>query len=535
MLESPSLRSAVRLALLFALAKFAFHLVTNLWQPHIGWGYFRDELYYMACGQHLAFGYVDHAPMVALQARLAMALFGKSLAGIRMFSGLAGAVRVFLTGILCWRLGGRGSAQALAMLAVLMTPQYLGSDGYLSMNSFESMFWMVCLLAMLQLVRTPAADHTMARLAWICFGVSAGLGLENKHTMTVFLVALLLALLLTPQRRVLFTREAALGVAILLALAAPNLIWQQHNHWPMLEFIHNGIVQHKNIALPPLAFLAAQMMQLNPVELPLWLAGLAWLLFAPRARGLRWLGLTYVLFLLQMMALHGKDYYMAPIYPLLFAAGGVALLGVASTRSNSLERRRSVWSPLVAVYAGLIVVTGIIVLPAAVPLFPVEKQYAYLEKMHLIGKPDEKWAQGPLPQFFSDRFGWQEIANGVTQAYNQLSPQDQRRVGIFGQNYGDASAINFLAPAPADGSRLPVAVSGQNTYWLWGSHGYTGDVMILASSATPEQVREIYGEVTVVTRASSQWSMPMERINIYIARHRKMNFSADWADMKDYI
>jgi hypothetical protein len=522
---------AVQLALFFALVKFVIHLVTNLWQAHIGWGYFRDELYYIACGHHLAFGYVDHAPMVALQARLAMLLFGKSLAGIRMLSALAGAARVFLTGILCYRLGGRISAQALAMLAVLMAPQYLGADGYLSMNSFESIFWMGCLLALLRIVRAGPNEPSELRAAWLGFGVCAGLGLENKPTMAFFLIALCVALLLNPSRRMLGTRYAALGVAVMLALAAPYLLWNGLHHWPMLEFLREGIKQHKNIPLPPGQFLLAQLKMLNPIAVVLWISGLIWLLCAAAARHVRWLGQTYLLFLALMMTLHGKDYYLSPIYPLLFAAGGIALTGgVKQIRGMSTLR-----GSLVGVYAAVLLLTGIFILPAAIPVFRVQHQLAYLQRHHLVGKPDEKWAQGPLPQFFSDRFGWQEIANGVTAAYNQLPREDQARCGIFGANYGDASAINFLAPAPDSGRRLPTAVSGQNSYFLWGPHGYSGQVMIVATSATIEEMRQYYGDVTIAARADNPWAMPYERINIYIARHRKTNFMKAWPEMKDYI
>src|ERR1700761_8387271 len=133
-----TLRQALLLALLFALFKFALHFGANLWEAHIGWGYFRDEMYYILCGQHLDWGYVDHGPIVALQARAAIALFGKSLAGIRMLSGLAGAAVVFLTGIIAWALGGRRVAQALAMVGILLAPEFLGLGSFLSMNSFEA-------------------------------------------------------------------------------------------------------------------------------------------------------------------------------------------------------------------------------------------------------------------------------------------------------------------------------------------------------------------------------------------------------------
>ncbi|HEY2038816.1 MAG TPA: glycosyltransferase family 39 protein, partial [Edaphobacter sp.] len=193
----PSFRDALRLALLFAAIKLLFHIATNLWQAHLGWGYFRDELYYIICGRHLAWGYVDHGPIVAVQARLSETIFGKSLAGIRMLSAFAGATRVFLTGLLAWSLGGRRPAQALAMICILVAPQYLGIDSFLSMNSFESMFWMPCLLALILILRGGTERW------WLLFGVSAGIGLLNKPSMAFFLVALLIALLLTPQRRLL--------------------------------------------------------------------------------------------------------------------------------------------------------------------------------------------------------------------------------------------------------------------------------------------------------------------------------------------
>src|SRR5258708_7750213 len=169
-----SLRAALQLALLFAAIKLVLHIAANLWQAHIGYGYFRDELYYIICGRNLAWGYVDHGPGVALQAKLAVAIFGKSLAGIRMLSALAGAGRVFLTGVLAWSLGGRRPAQALAMIGVLVAPQYLALDSFLSMNSVESVFWMGCLLALILIVRS-GSDRL-----WLLLCVSAGLGLLNK-------------------------------------------------------------------------------------------------------------------------------------------------------------------------------------------------------------------------------------------------------------------------------------------------------------------------------------------------------------------
>jgi len=515
-------RAALQLALTFAFIKFAIHLVTNLLQPHLGWGYFRDELYYIACGHHLGFGYVDHGPIIALQARLAQILFGNSLAGIRMLSAVAGAGKVFLTGLLCWRLGGNRWAQSLAMLAVLLAPQYLGTDGYLSMNSFEGVFWMTCVYALIALVQGGNPRW------WLIFGLSAGIGLENKPSMTFFLLTLLLALIVTRQRRLLFAREyvgsAALGVTLLIALAAPNIIWQIHNHWPTLEFLHNGVVQHKNIALPLPQFISQQILQFNPIGSILWITGVLWLLIARAAKPWRWIGLTYLFFFVLMFILHAKDYYLAPIYPVLCAAGAVAFFAPRLARPW--------WQ---SAYALVLVITGLLLLPAAIPVMRPEIQLAYLLRMHLQGRPLEKWKQGPFPQFFTDRFGWQEMADQTTAAYNSLSPADRARAGIFAGNYGEAGAISLLAPRPADGSKLPTVVSGQNSYFLWGPNNYSGDVMIVVVSAPIDDIQQYYGDVKLFAHVGNPWSMPFEHVNVYIVRHRKFNFAQAWPEMKDYI
>ncbi|GGA61210.1 hypothetical protein GCM10011507_10880 [Edaphobacter acidisoli] len=514
-----SLSSAVRLALLFTLIKFALHVATNLWQAHIGWGYFRDEFYYLICGQHLAWGYVDQGPIVAIQAKLATLLFGQSLAGIRMFSAVGGAARIFLTGLLAWSLGGRRPAQALAMIGVFIAPQYLALDSFLSMNSMESMFWMTCLLALILIVR-GGSDKL-----WLLFGLSAGIGLLNKPSMTFFLVALLVALLVTKQRSLLLNRWAAAGIALLILIALPNLLWQMHNHWPTLEFLHNGRVENKNIMLSPLAFIGAQITNLHPLTVLIWIPGLFWLLHNPSAKSWRWLGWTYLFFLAIMMALHAKDYYVIPIYPILFAAGGVAWERRFANRT-SVKHGRAYAFPILET---ILLVTGALVLPMAIPVMTPQAWMKYASALHLKSTNTENTSSGLLPQFYADRFGWQEEVDEVTRIYNSLSPEDQKKVAIICSNYGEASAINFL------GHGLPVAISGHNNYWLWGPHGATGEIVIDVTGASPEEMRENYNSVQIAGRMDNPYSMPYERRNIYLARGRRKNILDDWPDFKNYI
>jgi len=522
----PTLRAALRLALIFAAVKLLLHITTNLWEAHIGYGYFRDEMYYLMCGRHLAWGYVDHGPIVAVQARLAETLFGHSLTGIRMLSAVAGAARVFLTGLLAWSLGGRRPAQGLAMLGILLAPQYLALDSFLSMNSCESIFWMSCVLALILLLRSPL-NGIAPRWPWIFFGIAGGIGLLNKPSMTFFLIALLFGLLLTPQRRILFSRWAAVGIALLILIALPNLLWQIANHWPTLEFLHNGRVENKNISLGPVPFLLTQILNLGPLTVFLWVPGLVWLLRNPGAKTFRWLAYTYFLFLAAMMALHAKDYYVVPIYPVLFAAGAIAWEQRFANR-RTVKAGRALAFP---VYEATLTLAGLFVLPLAIPVMTPSTWLAYTKATHLykLSGNTENASSGPLPQFYADRFGWQEEVDQVTRAFHSLSPEDQRKVSIFASNYGEASAINLL------GHGLPTAISGHNSYWLWGPGGATGEVMIVINGATPEEMRKYYGSVEIVGRMDHPLSMPFEHRNIYLCRNRVKNTAADWKDFKHYI
>jgi 4-amino-4-deoxy-L-arabinose transferase-like glycosyltransferase len=516
-----SLRSAIQLALFFAAIKLLIHISSTLWQRHIGVGYFRDEFYYLMCGRHLAWGYVDHGPIVALQARIAETVFGHSLLGIRILSAAAGSMRVFLTGILCWSLGGKRSAQALAMTAVLSVPIFLGIDGFLSMNSFESMFWMPCLLALIMILRDETEGIDRRGMWWSLLGISAGIGMLNKPSMLFFLLSLGAALLMTPQRRVLFTRQAAYGIALLIVIALPNAFWQIHNHWPTLEFLHNGRVGGKNIRLSPPAFLLNQLVVIGPWTAFVWLPGLVHLLRKPDRR---WLGVAYLVLLVVMIALGAKDYYFAPVYPILFAAGGVAW-------QARFAQRKSVQRDNPFAFAGAIVtmfVCAAILFPSTAPVLQPQAYWRYARALHLPDTETENSERAPLPQFFADRYGWQENLDEVTRIVNSLSPEDRAKVGIFCGNYGQAASLEWL------GHGLPTVISEHNNYWLWGTRGMDGELMIIDRKTSADKIRKYYEDVQVVGHVDNPLSMPYERHDIYLARHRKMPLAPDWAVSKFY-
>ncbi len=506
----PPLRSAIVLAAVFAVVTFLVHLLSSLWGRHLGYGYFRDELYFLVCGHHLAWGYVDQPPLVALQARLAEILFGVSPTAIRIFSFMASGVTVGLTGLLAWQLGGRRSAQVLAMTAVLAAPVFLGTSNYLSMNSFEPCFWMGALLAVLRI-----GDGSAGPRAWLVFGLLTGLGIENKHTTVFFLIALFVGLLISPQRRILFTRGFAAGIALMLLIALPNFVWQVTHQFATYQFLNTVAHSDKNVKLPPVAFLLEQVKVLLFSTAPIWVGGIVWLAFSRSARPWRFVAITFLAFLALMMAMHAKNYYVAPIYPVLFAAGAVGL--------GQLTRRTWPLTAYSALLACMFVAgTG----PIVLTILPPDRYTAYAAPFAPNESNFERLT-GPLPEILSDRFGWPQMVEGFADRYQALPPDVRARTAIFCVNYGEASAVNILGPSYG----LPPAISEHQNYFYWGWNNYTGEsVLTLGSSA--KNYTDTYAEVVDLGSFDSPWIMDHEHLHYYWLRDRKRSYAADWADLK---
>lgn len=513
------LRAALRLAAVFAVVRLLFQFALTLYSSHLGYGYFRDEFYYIACGRHLAWGYVDHGPVVALQARVGEMLFGDSVFALRILPAAAGAITIFLTGILCWALGGKRGAQTLAMLCFFLAPEYIALDGFLSMNCWEPVFWMTTCLGLIMLVRGQSA-----RRWWLVIGVSSGLGLLNKPSMTFFLVCALVGLLCTPERRILFTRWAAVGIALMTALALPNVFWQMHHHWATLEFLH-GVANGKNLSLNPLAFFGAQLVTLHPLTALVWVAGIVAVLRGKSIQGMRWVGIAYLVFLPVMWHLHAKEYYLSGFYPVLFAAGAVAWQ--AKFLRTEQERYRVLAFPVMEI--ALVVLCGLAV-PMASPVLKPTTWLRYTEVMHFRPKDMEKDKTGALPQFYADRFGWQEILNKTAAAFHALPAADQAQACIVTGNYGEAASLNVLGPL--EGIALPTAISGHNNYWLWGPNGCTRKVVIVISGDPASDYLQDYRSAEAVGHIDGGWIMPYEHKWIIVARDRKQPY--DWNEAKHF-
>jgi hypothetical protein len=487
------------------------HFLTNS-----RYGYFRDELYYIACARHPALGYVDLAPLSALLLRIELAIFGDSLFALRLFPALASAGTVWLTGVIARQLGGRAWAAGLASIGSLSALVFLALGNVYSMNIFEPLFWMGCAYCLIRIIQGGRQTW------WLWFGALAGLGVENKHSIAFFGIGVVLALLLSPQRREFARAGIWFGGLIALALTLPNLIWQIQHHWPTYELLTNIAHSHKNVVLSPPEFLLQQMLILNPATLPLWLGGLIWLFAATEGRRYRVLGFAYLITLAEFIILHGKHYYLAPVYPILFAAGGVAL---ERWLAGSLRFVR----PL---YAAVMILVAAILAPTVVPILPPEKLVAYMEAIHFTPPKTETSHTAALPQLFADQFGWREMAASVGRAYTKLSPNDQRIVGIFCQNYGQAGAIDFFGKQ----YRLPPALSGHQNYFLWGPRGYTGDLLLVLDDDDGDEREQFRSVQDLGPVETSRWAMPWEqRQHIYLCRGLKKDLRQVWPTLKEWL
>ncbi len=499
------------LIVFFAAVALLLHLLTNG-----RYGYFRDELYYIACGRHFAFGYVDQPPLSILLLRLSQILLSDSLFAIRLLPALAGAAAVALTGLIARELGGRRWAITLACAGSLCALFNLAVGNFFSMNAFEPLLWMGCVYLLVRIIN--GGSPTL----WLWFGALLGLSLENKHSTAFFAVGIFIALLLTPERRHFAGKWIWLGGLIAFAIALPNILWQARHHWPTYELLNNIAHSNKNVALNPVQFIAQQIVFMNPGTLPLWLAGLFWLFGSRDGRRYRALGIIYLVTLAEFIVLHGKSYYLAPAYPMLFAAGGVAVERVFLARPKWVK----------PVLLGVIIVTGALFAPLALPILPPEKLVAYMRAIHLQPPRTETSHTAALPQVFADQFGWEQMVGSVAHVYHHLRPEDEKRAAIFCQNYGEAGAIDFFGPTLG----LPPAICGHQNYFLWGPRDWTAEV-VLVLDTNDEDERKLFASVQDLGQiVSSPWAMPFERrMHVFLCRDLKVSVQELWPRIKNWL
>lgn len=494
----------------WVLLPLALKLLVHGWTAN-AYGYFRDELYFLDCARHLQWGYVDDTPGIVAFFKLALWL-GGSLPVIRMLAALGG-VLTLLSGVWVAReLGGGRFAQAFTAWCVLAAPIFLAMNSILCVGCYEAPFWLGCAALLLRIART--GDPRL----WLAFGLCAGLGLEMKYTMLLVLGCLLLAQLLTPLRRELRQPAFWAGAGLALLIFLPTLLWQVRNQFPLLEDMANIRRIGKNVALAPLPFLKQQVMMLHPLLAPVWVGGLVFLLRRPTFRVLGWF---FLLLLGAMMALQAKDYYLAGIYPMLFAAGAVGFEQVLDRRGWGATPR---WAAL-----GMVGMAGAILVPALLPLLPPQRLLAYQERLGLRPARTEVAHEAPLEQRLSDQFGWPELAQATARIYFSLSPEERADTFIYAENYGEAGAINQFGPALG----LPPAVCAHQAHSFWGPPREKRRTFICIGGGR-DGLERVFDSVAVAATHHHPWGMGFENRPIYLCRGLRIDLEAEWLRIRHW-
>ncbi len=501
-----------RTATIAALVTFVLHLAAN---PH--YGFFRDELYFIICGFHPAWGYVDQPPVVPLLAAGSQ-LFGHSLFLLRALPAAFAAGGVYVTCLLVAELGGGLFAAVLASLAFFAAPVLLAFGQKAGPDMVGMWLWPLAALYVLRIVK--GADPRW----WLAAGACIGVALESKYSAIFFALALVVGLLLTPQRRVLFSRWFFGAIVVAVAIALPNFLWQALHGFPMRELLRNG-ANGKNTVPSPVLFLVQQLILTNLFLAPIWIVGLVWLFFNRTARFLGW---AYVLLIVMMIALHAKHYYPADVYPILVAAGGVIF---------------EIWTRrLVAIRALLVagaVAAALFFAPITLPVLSEEQTLGYAafvsQALHIkkTAMQTERFRTSALPEDFADMHGWPELAAAVATIYAGLPPAQRAEAAIVASNYGEAAAIDFF------GGRygLPPALSGHNNYWLWGTHGYSGNVVIdVNGDCGRTDFPGLFRSARLVTRSNPPWVISYEQsIPISLCEDITQPLTTLWPKLRHYI
>jgi hypothetical protein len=502
--------STMAIIWLIALAKLLLHIYFNN-----RYGYFRDEFNYIACGDHLAWGYVDQPPLIPLLIHISRALLGDSLRAIRFVPALASSLLVVQAGIIALELGGRRFAVILTALTVAIAPQYLSNGSLLGTNSVEPNLWMGCAyFAMLAIKRNNPRY-------WLWFGVIAGLGMEEKYTIALFGFGIVVGLLLTEQRKTFLNPWIWLGGLAAFLIFLPNLLWNLHYHWPFLQLMHNIRAEGRDVVLGPAAYFAQQTLLINPVTAPIWLTGLFALLFWQRMKPYRPLGWSYLVCYGVLFLLHGKNYYLAPVYPMLLAAGAVVI-------DEAISQRNSWLRPAIAF---VVLASGLHVLPVTIPVFSPEHFLAYTKTLPFkLPVTEHSHTHAALPQWYADQFGWQEIVDETAISWNRLTPEERKNenCGIFAQDYGQAGAIDFLGRKYG----LPRSLSGHQTWFLWGPRGYSGNCMIVLDDSR-KRLEQLWQNVEYVGTSADNPYAEEKEIPVFICRGSKFGTMAQlWPELK---
>jgi hypothetical protein len=470
----------------------------------------RNELYFLACGWHPDFGYVDQPPLVPLIAAVTQ-IFGVNIWLLRLPATVAAIGLVLLCAAFARLLGGGSRAASFAAIAAGIAPGLAGLMSHLTTSTFEPIAWTAAAFLLTRAIQTGGRSD----MIWL--GLLAGAAMQAKWGIAVWLVALAVGVMATAARRILLWWQLWLSLVIAAALIAPNLIWQWWHGWPFFEVILPHLESQKNFTGPLWQFEWRQSLSMNLALAPLWLAGATAPFLDRRLANARLLSLAFLLTTAFYFLERGTNYYLFPVYPTMFAVGAVW-----SERLNPWVTRG--WAVAALGVSALFA-------PVALPILDPSRLAGYMELTHTRPDPIEADGVGaPLTQSLSDEFGWRELESKVATAFRRLSAEDQARVAIVASNYGQAAALDVYGRK----DNLPPILSGHNQYWLWGPRGFDGS-LIIHIGGDPERWRRLCGTLDIVDHTDDTYAMPYENKRaIFICRDLRIPLAQLWDKLKRY-
>jgi len=495
--------------LMVALVRVVIYLIAA---PN--YGYFRDEMYYLVCGQHPAWGYMDQPPLIAWIAWVLQHTIGVSLYALRLLPMLADVGCIVITALLARKLGGGRWAMFLAALAVLVAPISLMLSHLFTMNAFDPLLWTLIAWLFVDLVQTDNEQN------WIWIGVLTGITLLNKYGVLFFIVGLLAGVLLSPLRRSLARPWFWAGTAIATLIALPNFLWQMHWNFPFVHLVTSVREGGRDVMVPPLPYLAQQAQMIGFVSSLLVLLAV-WFFISPQGRRYGVLLCGFLSVLGCMLLLKGKFYYVAPVYPVVFAPGAVLF-------EHLTKQGAARW--LRPVYAMTMFLVGALIAPTAIPLLSIPNYIAYTRRLGIQQQKFEHQPESQLPQIFADMVGWEDRVKIVADYFHSLPPEEQKVTAIRASNYGDAGAVDLFGPKYG----LPRAISTANNYWIWGPRDYTGESMILVDENPPEKYANRCKSFRMVASPNNPYAQPDENQPIYHCEGFSKDLRSLWPKLKPW-
>jgi len=494
-----------------ALTTFFIHIIVNV---QGGYGLFRDELYYIACTNHLDWGYVDQPPFSIYLLKLSRLILGDSLVAIRFIPALLHGLLIVITALIVKEIKGNHFAVFIACIAMMVSVIHQAMGEYYSMNIIDIFIWALTFYLLVKII------NTRKNSLWIWLGIILGIGLLNKISV-LFLGAGIFAGLLLTDRTWFTTRWPYMAGTIAFTLFLPYIIWNINHDMAHLEFIHNASAG-KYADRTALDFIKEQLLLINPINIPFWLCGLGVLLFYKPLHSYRILAWVYITaFLILVFNKTSKGEYLAPAYVTLMAGAGVFL-------EQKLTTSYSRWVRYV--YPALMIISLIALLPMVMPVLSEEHYISYSESLGVKPSSSENKELSELPQFYADMHGWQSKARDVAAVYNTLSEEDKAKCAIYSNNYGRCGAIDFYGEQYG----LPKSIGSHNNYYLWGSRNYKGEVMIILGG-TMDDHRDDFESCQKVATSSCKYCMPYENnLSIFLCRGLKFNLKEAWPSLKHY-